>query len=335
MSAEFGIQGEGFGIRESESRSTVLFIGICLLCALGLLFPWAADAAEFDYHLTPRQVAPDTWVFVGAREDFSTANGGNIVNTGFIVTQAGVLVIDTGPSLRYGQQMREAIRRVTDLPVVQVLNTHHHPDHFLGNQAFAGLPIMALPATAHGEENQGGAFADNMYRMNGEWMRGTEPQPATLTEVPARLQLGDHDIEFLPLSGHTDGDLAVFDRTTGVLFTGDLVFHDRAPTTPHADIRHWLDSLARLEALPFKLLVPGHGDPAGDAAPIAQTRDWLLWLTAALKRGAADGLDMAEMLRQPLPPRFAALALSGHEYQRSVSHLFPRFEAEVMEGGRQ
>lgn len=321
-------------MQEPGLREQVVLIALSLLCGLGLMFPWAAGAAEFEYRLQPRQAAADTWVFVGGTEDFSPVNGGNVVNTGFIVTTAGVLVIDTGPSLRYGRQMRAAIARITDKPVVKVINTHHHPDHFLGNQAFAGLPILALPETAHGEESQGGAFADNMYRMNGEWMRDTEPLPATVTDLPARLELGGHVIDLLPLAGHTGADLAVFDRTTGVLFSGDLVFHGRAPTTPHADIPRWLASLAALEKLPVKLLVPGHGQPTTDASPVALTRDWLVWLEASLKRGAAEGLDMAEMLGQPIPARFAAMPLARSEYRRSVSHLFPRFEREALEGGR-
>ncbi|HAW39797.1 MAG TPA: MBL fold metallo-hydrolase, partial [Pseudomonas sp.] len=46
--------------------------------------------------------------------------GGNIVNTGFIVTDSGVVVIDSGPSRRYGEAMREAIARVTDRPIIKV-----------------------------------------------------------------------------------------------------------------------------------------------------------------------------------------------------------------------
>ena len=90
----------------------------------------------FDYRLAPRELAPGAYVIVGLKEDFSFTNGGNIVNTGFLVGTEGVIVIDTGPSRRYGEQMLAAIRRVTPLPVVLTLNTHHHPDHFLGNQAF-------------------------------------------------------------------------------------------------------------------------------------------------------------------------------------------------------
>lgn len=69
-----------------------------LLCAALAWVAVAAHGAEFDYRLTPRAVAPDVYVFVGKTEDFDTVNGGNIVNTGFIVAPEGVVVIDTGPS---------------------------------------------------------------------------------------------------------------------------------------------------------------------------------------------------------------------------------------------
>lgn len=113
----------------------------------GLLRVAPVAAEEFDYGLVPRKVAEDTWVLIGKTEDFNRSNGGNIVNTAFIVTTAGVVVIDSGPSRRYAQQMRSAIARVTEKPVIRVFNTHHHPDHFLGNQAFAGIPTTALAAT--------------------------------------------------------------------------------------------------------------------------------------------------------------------------------------------
>lgn len=333
----FGIWDSGEGCPNAESEQAVadsalpLFAGLLgLICALGLLFPWATQAAEFDYGLQARQVAADTWVFVGAREDFSPKNGGNIVNTGFIVTREGVVVIDTGPSLRYGRQMRAAIAKLTPLPIKLVLNTHHHPDHFLGNQAFADLPILALPETAKDAASDGPAFNDNMYRMAGDWMRDTEVLAPRDTAVPERLSLGGHELVFLRLAGHTHADLALLDQTTGVLFSGDLVFHDRAPTTPHADIPVWLKSLDALAGMKWTVLVPGHGEPSRDAAPIAQTRDWLVWLSATLRDAARQGQDMAEVLRLPLPNRFSALPLAKSEYTRSVSHLFPGYEREVL-----
>ncbi|HEX6828008.1 MAG TPA: quinoprotein relay system zinc metallohydrolase 1 [Burkholderiales bacterium] len=305
-----------------------------LAAALALCCTAAAVAAEFDYSLRPEQVGPGTWVFIGRSEDFSVANGGNIVNTGFIVTSAGVVVIDTGPSRRYGEQMRAAIARVTPLPVVKVFNTHPHPDHFLGNQVYQDVGVAALAATAGDIASAGNALAGNMYRMTGDWMKGTEPVPPGQVVTAGEVQVGDHTLVLLSLAGHTGGDLALFDRETGVLFAGDLVFFDRAATTPHADIALWLESLDTLERLPFRTLVPGHGPVVGDARAIRQTRDYLAWLRGALRAAAEQGLDMTEAMALPIPERFRGIALVDQEYHRSVVHLYPGLEQLALRPAR-
>ncbi len=301
------------------------------LAALGALaIASAALAATLDYRLTPQKIADGTYVLIGRTEDFSIENGGNIVNVGFVVTSAGVVVIDTGPSKRYGEQLRAVIRKLTDKPVVKVVNTHFHPDHFLGNQAFADVGVAALPATIQGIQAMGGPFTDNMYRMCGDWEAGTEPAVPSRAQVAGVERIGDHSFEFLALAGHTDGDLAVFDRTTGVLFAGDLVFFDRAATTPHANVTVWLDSLARLKTLPYKYLVPGHGPVVSDARAIQQTRDYLVWLETTLQQAADQGKDMTEVMTTPLPQEFAAIPLVHHEFSRSVAHLFPALEQHAL-----
>ncbi|KIL99486.1 putative SoxH protein [Paramagnetospirillum magnetotacticum MS-1] len=302
---------------------------LVLLLAV-LLVPGLAQAEGRHYGLVAERVAPDTYVFVGMPENFSVKNGGNIVNTGFIVTKAGVVVIDTGPSLLYGREMREAIGKVAPSPVIRVINTHLHPDHIFGNQAFTDVGVEASPATIHGEEVQGKAFADNMYRMVGPWMQGTELSPP-VKETPRAVQtVGGHRLEMIALSGHTDADLMVLDHSTGVLFASDLVFLDRAPTTPHADMEGWLAALDEVGKLPFSVLVPGHGRPERSRRAIAQTRDWLIWLNQTLSHAAENGLDMTEAMAQPIPERFKSLALAREEFVRSVSHLYPRLEQAAM-----
>ncbi|MDU9022865.1 quinoprotein relay system zinc metallohydrolase 1 [Pseudomonas corrugata] len=280
-----------------------------------------------DYSLKPRQIAEGTWLLEGSTENFAKANGGNIVNTGFIVTDAGVVVIDTGPSKRYGEALRQVIAATTGKPVVQVLLTHHHPDHVLGNQAFSDVPIGALAGTTDLLRQQGDAMAENMYRLVGDWMRGTEVVLPTQVLAPGTLKVGNHSLRLLQLAGHTGADLAILDETTGVLFAGDLVFYERALTTPNSPgLEVWLKDLDTLQALPWKLIVPGHGPVAGDARPFAQMRDYLGWLDQLLRDGAARGDDMAEMIRSPIPERFAGISLSRYELIRSVSHLYPRYE---------
>jgi len=307
--------------------------------------PEAASAPVARSLAAPQRVADGVWVFEGAPEHFSRANGGDIVNTGFIETADGAVVIDTGPSLRYGQAQRAAVRQASGREVKQVLITHAHPDHFLGSQAYADVPVQALAGTVEAIRRDGDLLAQNLYLLVGGAMAGTAVQvPATLPRlgraaVPgqspvlgdtATLQVGGRSLRLIALAGHTGADLAVFDERTGTLFAGDLVFFERAPTTPNADIAVWLAALDRLQALPFTVLVPGHGPVVRDARAIAQTRDYLQWVRDTLERAAADGLDMNEVMRTSAPQRLQRLAVLQAEWPRTVMHLYPSAEAHSL-----
>lgn len=288
--------------------------------------------AELRYTLQPRQIADDVWLLEGSTDNFDKANGGNIVNTGFIVTDAGVVVIDSGPSRRYGEAMRAAIASVTDRPVIKLLLTHHHPDHVLGNQAFTDVPIAALAGTTELLREQGNAMAENMYRLVGDWMRGTEVALPTETLAPGTLEIGGRALRLLALRGHTGADLAILDERSGVLFAGDVLFYQRALTTPNSPgLDVWLEDLDTLEALPWKRLVAGHGPVADDAAPFLQMRDYLGWLDGLLREAANGGADMNEVIQSPIPERFAGISLTRYELIRSVSHLYPRYEAMALQ----
>ncbi|WEJ74827.1 quinoprotein relay system zinc metallohydrolase 1 [Pseudomonas sp. PSE14] len=300
-----------------------LLIALACLCLPAL--------ADLQYHLQPRQIADGTWLVEGSTDNFGKDNGGAIVNVAFIDTGDGVLVIDTGPSKRYGEALRVLIQQTTGKPVKRVLLTHHHPDHVLGNQAFTDVPIGALAGTGKLLKEQGNAMAENMYRLVGDWMRGTEVVLPTETVEPGIVQMGSHRFRLVGLRGHTGADLAILDETTGVLFAGDIVFYQRALTTPNSPgIDVWLGDLDTLQKLPWKLIVPGHGPIATDAAPFAQMRDYLGWLDNVMRDGIAQGADMNDLLRTPIPERFAGVSLTRYELIRSVSHLYPRYEQKAL-----
>lgn len=302
---------------------------------LALLVPALAAAAPPAYDLRARQIAADTYLVEGKTEDFSPSNGGHIVNVAFIVTGDGVLLIDNGPSKRFGEALRELIARLTPQPVREIWLTHHHPDHAFGGQAFPDARLAALPATRDGLRDEGEAFAGNLYRLIGDWASGTEPRIPETTLSAGERTFGGHHLRLLALDGHSAGDLAIFDETTGVLFGGDLLFHHRAPTTPHADLPRWLAALDSLQALPARVVVPGHGPTAEGATrdtPFAQTRAWLRWLDQRLRHAAQQGETAAEILAAPLPKEFAALPLARQELARSLAHLYRRIEEEALRG---
>ncbi|SET08115.1 quinoprotein relay system zinc metallohydrolase 1 [Oceanicella actignis] len=297
--------------------------------ALGGAAPLWAEARR-AYALEPRQVAAGIWMIEGRREYFSAENGGAIVNCALIETDEGVLAVDLGPSLRYGEELRAAALRATGRPVFAALVTHQHPDHFMGAQAFADLPVLALAETQRQIALHGDSYADNMYRLLGDWMRGSEATPPNAVVEPGEVALGGRPFLALALSGHTPADLALLDRRTGTLIAGDLAFLDRAPTTPDADLDAWRRSIEQLAALDAAATLPGHGpiDPEGRA--LRQTRAYLDWLDGALRDGAERGLSMPELMAAPLPPEFAAMGVQPDEFARSVVHLYPAYERAAM-----
>lgn len=313
------------------------FIAIIFSFVTGSLWINFANASELNYKLQAKQIASDTYVFEGANDDFSKANGCNIINTGFIVTNTGVLVINTGVSKLYGEQQRQAIKKITNKPIKLVLNLNLHPDYFLGNQAYSDVPIAALPASIDGMKQEGLSYTDNLYRICGDWMKATESKPATQAIQAGPMSLSDskHQLELIHLNGHTAADLVLWDKTTGVIFAGGLVFADRVPTTPHANIAEWLKSLQTVSkwntSKQIKALVPSHGPVNRGLDGIEQTIDYLNWLDGNFKNAALQGMDISEVLRLPIPYRFNGFAALKPEYLRNVTHLYPAYEKQIFQ----
>lgn len=300
-----------------------------LLAAAALVRP-ARAAARLTYDLKPVPVADGIWMIEGSTDYFTMENGGAIVNCVLLQGRTGIIVVDTGSSLRYGQALKSVAEGLDLRGVSSVVNTHHHPDHFFGNQVFTETPIHALGETILQADAQADAFSDNMYRILGDWMRGTEPLIPRNVIQGGEVTLDGRAFLALPLSGHTAADLALLDRETGILITGDLVFYQRAATTPSAELPVWHSALDALEGTNASAVLPGHGPLDRTGAAIPETRAYLRWLEGTLRTGAAEGLDMIELMDLPLPEDFASLGAQPHEFHRSVSHLYPSIEREVM-----
>lgn len=300
------------------------------LLGLSTLTLAQADRAALDYHLKAREVAPEVWVFEAPVEDFSKDNGCNIINTGVISTPDGQIIINTGVSKLYGAQQRAAVQAHNPAAVRRVVNLNLHPDYFFGNQAWAQVDVAALPGTIAGQQREGSAYEDNLYRLCGDWMKGSASTPARTPFTPKQETLGQHQLQWLRLQGHTSDDLVLIDDSSKVLFAGGLIFKDRVPTAPHANIAQWRASLNQLRTLIAKhkitTIVPSHGPVHHDLSGLEQTLDWLNWMDATFKASAQAGRDIGEVMRLGVPERFRQWAAMPDEYLRSVTYLYPRYE---------
>lgn len=286
-------------------------------------------AAPLHYNLKAEKQTDGIWMVAGRQEAITRANGGAIANIAILDSKAGSIIIDTGPSRLFGESLARLAGELTGKPVARVYNTHFHPDHVFGNQAFAREKIAAPKGVIDGLAANGSGFSDGMYFIAGDWMRGTDivlPGHVLTEEVE---DFGDRRLRPLAMRGHTSSDLVLFDEASGFLFAGDLVFLDRAPTTPHADIERWRMSLSNLGGIPHRLLIPGHGPAENNTRGLDQTRRWLETIPSLIRDAFEKGLDISEATTLPLPEWTSSIALARYEFERTVNHLYPRLEAET------
>ena len=214
------------------------------------------------------------YVHHGEHIDIDEGYQGDICNISFVVGSFGVAVIDTGGSLKVGNQLRQAISRVTDKPILYVINTHVHPDHIFGNAAFVQANTNGTKPQFVGHaklpdamELRREAYEKLNIKYLGEDAKGTEiVKPTLLAKEPISLNLGDRTLTIRPYpNAHTNTDISIVDSKTGTLFTGDLLFIERTPVVD-GDIKGLIAAIDALKAYPVQQVVPGHG-------PV--TRQWL------------------------------------------------------------
>lgn len=290
----------------------------------------ATQGQNFDYDLRPQQVSDSVWYIEAVRENFSPQNGGAIANVAFVEDGDHVVVIDSGPSKRFGEQFYKIITETTGKQPTDLLITHHHPDHALGNQAFAAANILSLPKTAQQLKSEGNAFAENLYQLVGDWMRGTEVLLPSNTLEAGPLYDDSDRLEIISLNGHTGSDLLLLDHESGILFASDLIFFQRALATPHTPgLDIWMSDIEYLRSLPFERIIPGHGPITGKNEALDQMAAYLKWLDQTLSQAASEGFTMNELRDTAIPEEFSQIALTRYELTRTIAHLYPEYELKA------
>lgn len=208
------------------------------------------------------------YVHHGQHLDIDTGYQGDICNISFIIGSKGVAVIDTGGSLKVGNELRDAIRQVTSLPILYVINTHVHPDHIFGNEAFVQdkAVFVGHEKLAKAMQLRKEAYDKLNVKLLGDDAKGSETITPTLAvKDTLDLDLGDRILHLTAYpNAHTNTDVSVMDSKTATLFTGDLLFIDRTPVL-EGDIVGLIAAIDQLKTYQAKVVVPGHGRTAQDS----------------------------------------------------------------------
>ncbi len=262
-----------------------------LSLALLALSGHAADGPP----MVAQQVAPTAWYVEGVSALGSPANQNFISNAGFVVTPAGVVVIDALGSPALAERLAGEIRKITPLPITHVIVTHYHADHIYGLQAFKAMGARVLAHRA-AKVYMNSETARLRLEASREELAPWVNESTRLVEADEwldgdrTLRVGGLDFQIRIVGpSHTPEDLVVYVPAQKVLFAGDLVFRSRIPYVGQADSRQWIAALEKLLAFDAAVIVPGHGPLSHEARKDMQlTRDYLVYLRASMGKAAAN-----------------------------------------------
>ena len=299
-----------------------LVLTSCLVVLGGCRAKSAPDSTEPSFTL--KELAPNVWAAISNSKSSAPAPA----NTGFVIGDDGVAVIDASMSVDAGgnlgtdtaRQTLAAIRKITKLPVRFVINTHYHVDHVGGNAVFveAGAIVLAhrnVRRWIHDEHLR--LFTKDSKPQHKAFMEALLPPIVTYDES-VDLHLGTGTIRVRSLPGHTGGDSVVLIPDANVVFAGDLLWHDIVPTLVDGSTKPWIDTLDGLATdEPSATFVPGHGE-VGSAKDVAAFREYLVTLRKLVSEAQATGTSgeaLADAVMPGLSDRYSRW--NGFEYAAS------------------
>jgi glyoxylase-like metal-dependent hydrolase (beta-lactamase superfamily II) len=266
--------------------------------------------------LAPIQLSEHVWSIVATDGFVTEANRGMMSNISFVISSAGVVVLDTGSSLQIGQMAIRMIKKVTPLPVVAVFNSHFHGDHWLGNHAFverfgADLPIYALADTmAQIKGVEGDLWRTSMERWTNQATLGTRLVPPNRTVAHGQtLQFGDVTLKtHFYGTAHTSADLSVQVVQDKVTAVGDIAMTNRIANMEDGSYPGTFKYYKDLQAATGEQLwLPGHGEARRDLLQTYGTLMAGIWEPSL--QAVKDGKSLEQARAMVLAdPRVAARA---------------------------
>jgi len=272
----------------------MLKIAVVVFVLGGLLFAQTQPTSQPSPSQTPQPQTPPFAIKPIGKGVYAAISGRAGGNTGFIIGDNSVLVVDTFISQTPARDLLAEIRKITNLPVKYVVNTHYHLDHVAGNAIFteAGATVIA-----HRNE-RAWVRTENLkfYQQNGATPTAEQRalvaslvEPQIVYDHILEVNLGNRMARVVYFPGHTGGDSVVYIPDANVVFAGDLGWNQRIPNLIDATTSTWIETLDKMVAKhPNATFIPGHGDVA-TAQDMKAFRDYLATLRTEIQKAQAAG----------------------------------------------
>ena len=288
---------------------------------------------QSELYNKPVEVIPNVFSAIGATAPPTYENSGHNNNLSFVITTDGVVVINSGASVRLASALHEEIKNVTDQPVKLVINENGQGHAILGNLYWSqlGVDILAHEDAIHEIEENSHTILERMKSYNRDKAVGTEVViPNKSFSEKIIFNLGGLEFHVLHLGpAHGPGDTQVWLPQLSLMIAGDMAFHERMlPIFENTCTKCWLETWDKKFApLNATYVIPGHGHPTNMAQVTRFTRNYLLDLRSKILEVLENDGDLAEAFYVD-QERWRSLDTFEELAKRNAGRVFEEMEFE-------
>ena len=288
---------------------------------------------QSELYNKPVEVIPNVFSAIGATAPPTYENSGHNNNLSFVITNDGVVVINSGASVRLASALHEEIKTITNQPVKLVINENGQGHAILGNLYWSqlGVDILAHEDAIHEIEENSYTILERMKSYNRDKAVGTEVViPNKSFSEKIIFNLGGLEFHVLHLGpAHGPGDTQVWLPQLSLMIAGDMAFHERMlPIFENTCTKCWLETWdEKFAPLNATYVIPGHGHPTNMAQVTRFTRNYLLDLRAKVSEVLDNGGDLAEAFYVD-QERWRSLDTFEELAKRNAGRVFEEMEFE-------
>ncbi len=281
----------------------------------------------------PNEFIPNVWSAIGATGPPTYENTGHNNNLSFITSNEGVVVINAGASSSLAKALHNEIKKITDKPVILVINENGQGHAMLGNSYWIdqGVPILAHEDAIKEFEDNGPQILNRMIGYNRDKANGTRLAMPTISFTDKYvINLGNLVIEALYLGpAHSPGDISVWIPSKKIVIAGDMAFHERLlPIFSHTNTKEWIDTWDNeFEKLNPIYVIPGHGHPTNMDQVRKYTRNYLVYLREKMGKFLENGGELKDSYYVDQTP-FSHLQTFKELATRNAGRVYEEMEFE-------
>lgn len=272
-----------------------------------------------------RQVSKHVWMIFSPDGFPTPENQGMMCNITFINTAKGLVVVDSGASVQIGEMAIRQLKKAFKKPVIGIINTHYHGDHWLGNHAYveaygASLPLYSHPGTIAAIQGiQGNMWRTLMEQWTNQATLGTRVVPPSQPlENGTELKFTDVTLRMHHMGTvHTPFDLCVEVLEDKLMLVGDVAMDRRIANMDDGSYIGTLKAYDTLEKTGSTLWLPGHGEPSANV--LTWNRELFEGIYRPCEQAIKDGLELEDAKMLVLKdPRVASRARDTKGFDTNI-----------------